>query len=180
MALKWVESKQQWVLEHSTTRHGQEFRLFRRLPRFVTDEATAQEWADIQLSKFTAALDAADAEAWRAAGGGYLYALSNPLMPGLLKVGKTSKTPEWRCADLSKMLPEPCKLEYSVSVLRITAAEAHAHWALREHRVNPRREWFRTSIETVKAAMDDAVDAGLKSTPREIEMSMKGVWDRVA
>lgn len=180
MGLKWLEAKQQWVLEHSATRRGQEFRLFRRLPKFVTDEATAKEWADIQLKKFNAALDVADESAWKAAGGGFLYALSNPLMPGLLKIGKTSKTPQWRCADLSKMLPVPCTLEHSIAVLRITAAESAVHWALRECRVNPRREWFRVSVDDAKVAMNATVDTGLSTTNEEMALSFKRVWEKLA
>lgn len=178
--LRWLESKKQWVIEYQTTRHGHLYRLFKRFPKCMglAEEARAREWADITLSKFLAALDAQEEADFKAAGGGFLYVISHPNFPGMFKIGKTSKTPEARCEDLSGHLPVPCRVEHSIRVLRTTAAEAHVHRELAEFRVHPRREWFRVTVEQAAAVMEEAVDVGLPTTFREVENALKDAFRR--
>ena len=48
---------------------------------------------------------------------GYVYILTNPSMPGLVKVGKTTTTPNQRMSELhSTGVPTPFELEFSISV----------------------------------------------------------------
>lgn len=49
---------------------------------------------------------------------GYVYILSNAAMPGLLKIGKTTRTPDERARELARGtgVPGPYTVEHSVEV----------------------------------------------------------------
>jgi hypothetical protein len=78
----------------------------------------------------------------------YLYFLSNPSMPGLIKVGKTTTSPNRRMADLhSTGVPTPFVLEVGIEVADCHVAERDAHTAIGYARVAENREFFRIGIE---------------------------------
>lgn len=78
----------------------------------------------------------------------YLYILSNPSMPGLIKIGKTTTSPSQRMSELhSTGVPTPFVLELSVEVDDCHASERAAHDALAKYRVADNREFFRASVE---------------------------------
>ena len=72
-------------------------------------------------------------------------------MPGMLKVGKTSKTSEQRTAELSAPTGVPCDfvVAFDVLVTDIDEAEKRAHASLAAYRVNENREFFRVGVKTV-------------------------------
>jgi hypothetical protein len=78
---------------------------------------------------------------------GYLYLLSNPAMPGLIKIGKTTRDPAERVRELSSAtgVPSPFVLLYSQPVANVDAAErfAHAELERRGHRHSSDREFFK-------------------------------------
>ena len=77
---------------------------------------------------------------------GYVYILTNPSMPGLVKVGKTTITPNKRMGELhSTGVPTPFQLECSISVNDCHEAELLAHQALNSFRVAKNREFFKVS-----------------------------------
>ena len=77
---------------------------------------------------------------------GYVYILTNPSMPGLVKVGKTTITPNKRMGELhSTGVPTPFELECSISVNDCHEAELLAHQALNSFRVAKNREFFKVS-----------------------------------
>jgi len=77
--------------------------------------------------------------------------MSNPSMPGLLKVGMTDRTPEIRAGELfSTGVPTPFKIEFSKKVLNPVQKETTLHNLLLKERINPRREFFCVSLEKVK------------------------------
>jgi len=77
--------------------------------------------------------------------------MSNPSMPGILKVGMTDRTPEVRAVELfSTGVPTPFKIEFSKKVLNPLQKETTIHKLLLKERINPRREFFRVSLEKVK------------------------------
>jgi T5orf172 domain len=84
----------------------------------------------------------------------YLYILSNPSMPGLIKIGKTTTSPNQRMSELhSTGVPTPFVLELSVEVHDCHASERATHSALAKYRVANNREFFRTSVKAALEAM---------------------------
>lgn len=77
----------------------------------------------------------------------YLYVMSNPSMPGLVKIGKTATSPKQRRLELhSTGVPTPFVLELSVEVDDCHASERAAHSVLAKYRVTDNREFFRISV----------------------------------
>lgn len=87
-------------------------------------------------------------------------------MPGLVKIGVTfGSEPESRAAQLySTGVPVPFDVEFAGEVADARRVEQALHNAFRDHRVNPRREFFRIEpdqpIEMLKAfAVVDVTEA---------------------
>lgn len=83
---------------------------------------------------------------------GYLYCLSNPSMPGILKIGMTERTPEDRAKELfTTGVALPFKIEFAKKVKNPKDKEIELHDILDDYipRVYPRREFFRASPEQV-------------------------------
>jgi len=88
---------------------------------------------------------------------GYVYCMSNPSMPGILKVGMTNRTPEDRAKELFKTgVPTPFKIEFAKLVSEPKKKESSLHRLLEQYteRVNDRREFFRVSPEEVMSFFD--------------------------
>ena len=86
---------------------------------------------------------------------GYIYILSNPAMPGLLKIGFTDRTPDERAAELSAStgVPLPFKVAYSLEVDSAQRLEAQIHRTLFKQRLNDKREFFNIPLaEAIEAA----------------------------
>ena len=101
---------------------------------------------------------------------GYIYCLSNESMPGLLKVGMTTRSPEDRARELHTTgIPLPFKVDFAKKVTNPNDIEALIHGRLSHYheRVNPRREFFRVSPEEVKALFD--LTHGVEWAPHELE-----------
>ena len=86
----------------------------------------------------------------KAARPGYVYVLSNPSMPGLVKIGRTERDPETRRVELSKAtgVPTPFRLEYSQFFEDCHLAEKAVHNDLQRlgQRANDGREFFRVTV----------------------------------
>ena len=78
---------------------------------------------------------------------GIVYILSNPSMPGLLKIGITTRPLRERLSELSSPtgVPEPFHLEAFAYSDDPESDEARIHASLAEFRV-PNREFFRVTI----------------------------------
>ncbi len=90
----------------------------------------------------------------------YIYILSNPSMPGLIKVGKTTTHPSQRMSELqSTGVPTPFVLEFSAIVDNCEKKEKASHKALEKYRVKNNREFFKISvkqaIEAILPKLDD-------------------------
>lgn len=84
-----------------------------------------------------------------------IYIMSNPSIPGLLKIGYTGKPVEVRCKELSKAtgVPTPFKIEYILRLYgRGLELEREIHHYLEHKRHSNRREFFDVSI-------NEAIDA---------------------
>ena len=74
---------------------------------------------------------------------GTVYVLTNPAMPGMVKIGKTTRDVSLRLADLySTGVPLPFECEYAALVKDVDKTEKVFHNAFEKSRVNPRREFF--------------------------------------
>lgn len=79
---------------------------------------------------------------------GYVYILTNPAMPGIVKVGFTSRTVHGRAGELYQTgVPMPFVVEHYVCSPDCTALERQMHEALGLSRVDAGREFFRCSAE---------------------------------
>lgn len=82
---------------------------------------------------------------------GIIYILTNPIMPGIIKIGKTTQEDvKLRMAQLySTGVPVPFVCEYAAKVNNIDEVERALHTAFGPDRVNPKREFFE--IEATQA-----------------------------
>ena len=86
---------------------------------------------------------------------GYIYCLTNESMPGMVKVGMTTKTPEERADGLyTTGVPTPFKIEFAKFVENPREAEKKIHCAIEDcdlgERVNNSREFFWVVPERVR------------------------------
>ena len=90
---------------------------------------------------------------------GYIYVLSNPVMPGLYKVGWTERSPEERAQELSATgLPEPFKVNYSVKTDLSIDCEKLIHKELKDFRYRSDREFFKTDLKNIKSAISKVIN----------------------
>jgi hypothetical protein len=91
---------------------------------------------------------------------GYVYCFSNESMPGILKVGMTERKPEDRLRDSNRSNtwtpPTPYKIEMAKQVYYPKQKEQSIHRLLDIYgkRINPKREFFKSSVEEIKAIFD--------------------------
>jgi hypothetical protein len=89
---------------------------------------------------------------------GYIYCLTNEAMPGLVKIGEIhteGRTPEDRIRELyTTGVPFPFTIEFAKRVKNPAQAEARIHAFLNDKRLNPRREFFKTTPEVVSKLFD--------------------------
>ena len=74
---------------------------------------------------------------------GTVYVLTNPAMPGMVKIGKTTRDVTHRLKDLySTGVPLPFECEYAALVNDVDKTEKVFHKTFYQSRVNPKREFF--------------------------------------
>ena len=80
---------------------------------------------------------------------GWVYILSNPAMPGLLKIGYTDRDPFARAKEISQVtgVPFDFVVEYQIYVSDPYVAEQKIHKNLLSVRVNYNREFFSCSYQ---------------------------------
>lgn len=88
---------------------------------------------------------------------GWVYVISNKGMPGLVKVGFTTKDPELRADELGHTgAAHPYLVEYEMLAEQPRAIEQRAHKLLFSHHEG--KEWFRCSLEMAVAAIKQAAE----------------------
>jgi len=88
---------------------------------------------------------------------GYLYCMSNPALPGILKVGFTTRTPEDRAREFNGTnLPQPYKVEFAKLIANPEEKEKAMHRVLTRYgeRVNENREFFRIDLNQAREFFD--------------------------
>jgi len=90
---------------------------------------------------------------------GFVYVMSNPAMPGLVKIGKSDKDPSGdRARELRTTgVPYPFKVEYFAFVEGHHELEKTLHSFFAKHRVDKDREFFRISPDVVIEAIKSRV-----------------------
>lgn len=84
-------------------------------------------------------------------GEGIVYILTNPVMPGLIKIGITGTDLPTRMKQLySCGVPVPFECAYAKRVQDYQKVEATLHSAFGDHRINGNREFFRIDPERVR------------------------------
>jgi hypothetical protein len=83
---------------------------------------------------------------------GYIYILVNPSMGNLVKIGKTTRAPRTRIAELSSAtgVPMPFTLAFDAYVEDCSRAETYVHARLEKdgYRVTANREFFNVDLST--------------------------------
>lgn len=87
---------------------------------------------------------------------GHVYVMTNELIPNLVKIGKTSRTPEKRAQELkSTGVPGTWIPQYSVFTPQCDVLEQAVHDALHGFRISIEREFFRISVEDAQEKLDE-------------------------
>ncbi|MFC0132009.1 hypothetical protein CR105_16050 [Massilia eurypsychrophila] len=87
---------------------------------------------------------------------GFVYFLSNPSMPGIVKIGYTLKHPRDRMAELSASTscPTPFEMLGFFDTEDPQGVEQAIHRSLDWCRVNGRREFFRAPLRTLESQLN--------------------------
>lgn len=86
---------------------------------------------------------------------GWVYILSNEGMPGLLKIGFTTNTPEQRASELHQTgTPFPFVVEYKAHTPSPFSVEKQVHQKLKYCRVSASREFFKCDLYNAVEAVD--------------------------
>lgn len=85
---------------------------------------------------------------------GWVYVISNPAMPELVKVGFTTKHPKERARELNGTgVPDSYVAEYAVRVQSPKELESAVHDHLRQLGLDAGKEWFKCRVEQAVAAI---------------------------
>lgn len=88
---------------------------------------------------------------------GWVYVISNQAMPGLIKIGYSTKDPELRARELNHTgSPHPYIVEYEMLIDEPYRLEQQVHKALRHQ--GEGREWFRCSAEEAIAVIKQVAE----------------------
>ena len=106
-----------------------------------------------------------------------IYALTNPAMPNLVKIGKTeSQDPQVRMDQLyNTSVPLPFELVRAIRVQDEDAVEKKIHAVFSNSRINPKREFFEISLEQVKHMFDLIVSDGSEDVSIEASALDTGI-----
>lgn len=105
---------------------------------------------------------------------GHVYILVNASNPGLLKIGKTERTPEDRARELStgSGVPSPFMVAYSEDVPDCAKAERLIHKRLDKFRPNKNREFFQLPLKDAISELSRIAEDVRRSTPPVVPVSV--------
>lgn len=97
---------------------------------------------------------------------GIVYVLTNPAMPGLVKIGKTARgSVDARLVELySTGVPVPFECPFAARVSDEAKVESAFHRAFGPYRLNPRREFFQIEPEQAIALLELLADEDVTPT----------------
>jgi hypothetical protein len=104
---------------------------------------------------------------------GWVYALTNPSMPGLMKIGMTTGTPEQRAKEISQGtgVPTPFQVARAYYSHNPREDEQAMHEYLAPIRLSQSREFFSASMSDLELA---AAECGLSSREDPLEQIAEG------
>jgi hypothetical protein len=87
---------------------------------------------------------------------GFVYILSNSAMPGIYKIGITTRNDiQTRIRELfTTSIPVPFECVYACKVDNCKKVESAIHFAFDPERINPQREFFKTDPDRVIAILN--------------------------
>lgn len=92
---------------------------------------------------------------------GFIYIMSVPSFQNVLKIGKTTRLPGYRAAELSSStsVPQPFVLEWHRFVEKdLDTIEARIHQELAANRINNDREFFQMTVSQAINKINEIVD----------------------
>lgn len=107
-----------------------------------------------------------------------VYVLTNPAMPGLVKIGKTTQLEvDARMRQLySTGVPVPFDCAFACQVKDATEVEKALHFAFGNSRINPNREFFNIDAERVIAVLKLLkVDDITQQVEQQIEADVEAI-----
>ena len=118
---------------------------------------------------------------------GYVYVATNPAMPNVVKIGRTTQgDPQTRVSRLfTTSVPVPFELEYAAAVAGdLGEVERALHEAFAPDRVHPKREFFRIKVEQVTAILrlldvSDVTEKARSDVAAEISQEDRDALERV-
>jgi hypothetical protein len=99
---------------------------------------------------------------------GYVYAVTNPSIPGLVKIGRTTNMEKRLESLYDTSVPTPFECVCVKEVNNPNDVESNLHTLLSEFRVNDKREFFKVEIEKVKLIFD-LISSDLTEVKEEIK-----------
>ena len=101
---------------------------------------------------------------------GQVYILTNPSMPGLVKIGHTERDSGLRASELyTTGVPAEFEVYWSVEVSNPRQVEMDTHRRLAGYRSNPKREYFEISPEEAKRHLAEiAAPYQFRHSPRQV------------
>jgi len=83
-----------------------------------------------------------------------VYVLTNPAMPGMVKIGMTSDEVSLRLSQLyTTGVPFPFELQFACRVYNAAEVEKALHKAFYPNRINPKREFFKIDADQAIAIL---------------------------
>jgi hypothetical protein len=107
---------------------------------------------------------------------GWIYVLTNRSMPGLVKIGLTTRDPQTRAKEISRGTGVPTQFEvgHQRRVADCYAVEQMIHRELDRYRVGKNREFFQMSLIDATRAVDS-----IAMNFRTLEAPTMGCWPKV-
>jgi len=118
----------------------------------LTPSEKGDGWEDVTYytaKKYGLYADQGEGDQW-------VYILSNPTSPGLLKIGYTKNLPEERAKQISAAtgVALPYKVEWAYKCFNGETVEREVHHKLKAQRVNNHKEFFQISLEEAKEVIN--------------------------
>ncbi len=110
---------------------------------------------------------------------GYVYVLTNPSMPGLVKIGRSKISGFARAESIYKGdtgVPQPFEVHFECIFENCIEAEAALHEDLREFRLNPKREFFVMEPDDAVLAVVRERSIWLNHTVVDAELEIDEVY----
>lgn len=89
---------------------------------------------------------------------GWIYVLTNSSMPGIVKIGRTARSPKERAAELGSSggsgLPTPFCVAWCGPVSDSLYVEQAVHRMLEDKRLSKSREFFTVDVETARRTIE--------------------------